>query len=126
MGESITVIVDGETISGQLNGTETAEAIAEVLPLEDTPHFWGEEIYFAVPVDIAENERPKEELEVGDLAYWPDGNSFCIFYGPTPSSEGSEPRPASPVTVIGELTGNVSSLRELDPLSAQEVRVEKG
>lgn len=82
------------------------------------------DIFF--PYLIKENEEPTEQVEVGDLAYWPEGNSFCTLYSPTPSSKGSEPRPASPVIVIGELIGEVSPLRDLDPPAAQQIRVEKG
>ncbi|MFB6214994.1 MAG: cyclophilin-like fold protein [Candidatus Bipolaricaulia bacterium] len=126
MGEKITITVDGKIFEGKLNETETAQVIEETLPFEAKPSFWGEEIYFSIPVGIEENEEPTEKVEVGDIAYWPDGTSFCIFYGPTPGSEDSEPRPASPVTVVGKLTGEVSLLRDLDPESIERVRVEKG
>lgn len=126
MVEQITLTIDEETFEGELNETETARAVAEVLPVETDPSFWGEEIYFGIPVEIDQNEEPEEELEVGDLAYWPDGNAFCIFYGPTPNSEDSSPRPASPVTVIGEIKSDVTPLRDLDPWSVGEIRVEKG
>lgn len=125
MGEKITIIINGERFDGELNETKTAQAVTEVLPVETEPNFWGKEIYFGIPVEIDQNEEPEEELEIGDLAYWPDGHAFCIFFGPTPNSEGSEPRPASPVTVIGKLTVDTTPLRELDLLAVKEVQVEK-
>ena len=124
MAKKITIEINNKSLAGELNDTETAEAISEVLPIEASPSFWGNEIYFEIPVEMDENEKPEVELEIGDLAYWPDGNAFCIFYGPTPSSNGSEPRPASPVTVVGKLNGNATSLREIDRGSAKEVRIE--
>ena len=126
MGEKITIIVNGRSFKGELNKTETAKALAEILPLEAKPSFWGEEIYFEVPLELRENEEPTEEVEVGDLAYWPDGYAFCIFYGPTPSSDGSEPRSPSPVTVIGSLEEDLSPLREVDSWTTERIRVEKG
>jgi hypothetical protein len=30
---------------------------------------------------------------MGDLGYWAPGHAFCIFFGPTPMSLGSEIRP---------------------------------
>lgn len=125
MSKKITMTIDGETFEGKLNKTDTAQAVAEALPVETEPSFWGEEIYFGIPVEIDQNEEPEEELEVGNIAYWPDGHAFCIFYGPTPNSEDSSPRPASPVTVIGELTADVTPLRELDPWNTGEVCVQK-
>ena len=124
MGKEIVITVNEKSFRGELNDTDTAELIGDELPIEASPSFWGEEIYFEIPVNLAENEDPEEELEVGDLAYWPDGNAFCIFYGPTPSSEGSEPRPASPVTVVGRLSGDISGLRDFDRGSAEKVRIE--
>lgn len=126
MGEKITITVDGESLEGELNGTETAQFVLDTLPLEAEPGFWGQEIYFEIPQALEENEEPTEEVEVGDLAFWPEGNAFCIFYGPTASSEGSKPRPASPVTVIGTISSEVTPLKELDPSGTEKVRVEKG
>jgi len=124
LGRKITITVNDKSFEGELNETDTAKNIWDKLPIEASPSFWGDEIYFEIPVEIAENENPEVELEVGDLAYWPDGNAFCIFYGPTPSSKDSEPRPASPVTVVGKISGDATALRELDRSSAKKVTIE--
>jgi hypothetical protein len=55
-----------------------------------------------------EQENGQDLVDVGDLAYWPPGKGFCIFFGPTPMSEGSQPRPASPVTVFGRVEGDAT------------------
>jgi len=34
----------------------------------------------------------RTEMEIGELAVWPDGNAFCIFFGPTPVSRAPNPR----------------------------------
>ncbi|MBS3736770.1 MAG: cyclophilin-like fold protein [Candidatus Bipolaricaulota bacterium] len=125
MGKEITITVNDSSFQGVLNNTEIAKAIGDTLPIESDPSFWGNEIYFDIPVNIEENENPELELEIGDLAYWPDGNAFCIFYGPTPSSNDSEPRPASPVTVVGELTGDATALREFDRGNVETVKIEE-
>lgn len=126
MGKEITVTVNDRSFQGELNDTKTAQTIGEKFPIEASPSFWGDEIYFEIPLDMDENENPEVELEIGDLAYWPDGNAFCIFYGPTPSSNDSEPRPASPVTVVGKLSGDATALREFDRGSAEKVVIEEG
>ena len=89
----------------ELNDSKTAELIYQALPIEGNGSFWGDEIYFSIPVD-AEAENPKEVVEMGDLGYWTAGNAFCIFYGPTPASMGDEIRPASGVNVFGRITGD--------------------
>jgi hypothetical protein len=36
---------------------------------------------------------------------------FCIFFGPTPASEGPQPRACSPVNVIGRIVGDSTCFR---------------
>ena len=69
MGEKITITIDGRSFKGELNETDTAKALAEILPLEAKPSFWGEEIYFEVPLELRENEEPTEEVRMGDLVH---------------------------------------------------------
>ena len=80
-------------LEAMLNDSRTADAIWEVLPLKTRFNTWGDEIYFSIPVGI-ELENGQELVEVGDLGYWPQGNGFCIFFGPTPMSRGEEVRPS--------------------------------
>ena len=88
-----------------LNDTKTAEAIWNALPLQARGAMWGDEIYFSIPVDLP-TEKGQAIVDLGDLGYWEPGTAFCIFFGPTPSSRGSEIRPASPVTVFGKVEGD--------------------
>ncbi|MCP4252701.1 MAG: hypothetical protein GY775_04700, partial [Candidatus Scalindua sp.] len=76
------------------------------LPIENTVNTWGDEIYFTIPVTSALDEAAKEVVEKGDLGYWPTGKAFCIFFGPTPASQGNEIRPASAVNIVGRVEGN--------------------
>jgi len=89
----------------ELNDSKTAQAIAQALPIEGRANTWGDEIYFSIPVR-AEDEQPREVVELGDLGYWRPGSAFCIFFGPTPASRGSEIRPASAVNVFGRIGGD--------------------
>ena len=111
----INIFINNQKYEGELNNTETAKKIYEILPIESEGNFWGNEIYFEIPVEMA-NEKPTEELKVGDLAYWPEGNSFCIFYGKTPASINDNPRPASQVTIIGKIKGKVEELSSQEML----------
>ena len=87
-----------------LNDTQTADAIWEALPITARANTWGNEIYFAIPVYL-EEENPRGVVDLGDVGYWPPGNAFCIFFGRTPASRGNEIRPASPVNVFGRIEG---------------------
>ena len=100
---------------------KTAEAIMQSLPIEARASTWGEEIYFAIPVD-AKPENPRETVELGDLGYWPPGSAFCIFFGRTPVSRGEEIRPASAVNVFGRVDSDPKIFRKVK--SGDLIRIE--
>jgi hypothetical protein len=52
-------------------------------------------------------------MELGELGFWPPGNAFCIFFGPTPASHGDEPRAASAVNPFGKIEQDVSGLKSI-------------
>ena len=105
-----------------LNESATAAAVWEALPLSVAGETWGDEIYFSIPVK-AKPESPRETVEKGDLGYWPPESAFCIFFGPTPASRGSEIRPASPVNVFGRVLGDSTVFKKVR--SGTTVRVER-
>jgi hypothetical protein len=85
---------------------KTFNEVVKVLPIEGVASIWGSEIYFPIPVFVDE-ENSFEVVEKGAIAYWPPGNSLCIFWGPTPASRHKdEIRPASPVNVVGRVLGD--------------------
>jgi hypothetical protein len=110
------------TCEATLNGSRTADAIWGALPIEGRGSTWGDEIYFTIPVTCAP-ESPREVVELGDLGYWPPGSAFCIFFGPTPASHGSEIRPASPVNLFGRVDGDPAVFKAVR--SSSKVRVER-
>jgi uncharacterized protein len=88
-----------------LNDSKTADMLWAALPVEAEADTWGEEIYFSVPVS-APAENPKTVVDLGEIAYWPPGTAFCIFFGRTPASRGDEIRPASAVNPLGKIIGD--------------------
>ncbi len=89
----------------RLNSTKVAQMIWETLPLKAEAELWGDEIYFPIPV-YCELEDGAVLVSSGDLGYWPQGNAFCLFFGPTPISQKNEIRPASSVTIFGQIIGD--------------------
>jgi uncharacterized protein len=89
--------------SARLNDTRTAGLVWDALPITASFNFWGDEIYFPIPVQETRMENPRETVDLGDLGFWPEGNCFCIFYGLTPISGPGEIKPASAVEVIGRV-----------------------
>jgi hypothetical protein len=93
----------------------TVDAIVRALPVEGFAALWKEEVYFETPV-IVGAEKAKVRVEKGDLAYWPMGKAFCIFYG--------ESQPYSPVNIIGKVTANLELFAKVK--SGSVIRVERG
>ena len=110
MAHAIKIRVGEVELDAELNESETASKVLAELPIRSGFNTWGDEIYFQIPV-TADPEDPQETVAVGDLGYWPPGKAFCIFYGPTPASEGDEIRPASPVNPIGRVLVGVEALK---------------
>lgn len=119
---TITITAGKVSATAALGSGRTADAIWNALPLEARASTWGDEIYFSIPVDC-ESEAPREVVEMGDLGYWPPGSAFCIFFGPTPASHGSEIRPASPVNVFGRVSGDATAFKAVR--SGTTVKVER-
>ena len=111
--DRIEIEVNENKYEAKLYDTPTAKKIAANLPLDGYANVWGEEVYFTIPVGIPEEPDAHEILEPGELAYWPTGAAFCIFFGPTPVSIGDKPRAYSPVNVFGKIKGNLAGLREI-------------
>jgi hypothetical protein len=84
---------------------KTCKVIWEKLPFEVKLSRWGEELYGEIPIVLGE-ENSQVDCEIGDVGYWPAGNGFCIFWGPTPASKGNKPRAASPVNIFAEIEGD--------------------
>ena len=111
MTNIIQVEVSGLKLQAELYDTPTAQAIWEALPLDGLANVWGEEIYFEVQVHLEREPGAREEVEIGELGYWPEGHALCIFFGPTPVSQGDQPRAYSPVNVFGKVRSDTKSLR---------------
>lgn len=101
----IRIIVDNISVNASFNDGATADAIWNALPLEARINTWGDEIYFEIPVYLNQEEGATDVVQIGDLGYWPTGNAFCIFFGPTPVSRGDEIRAASAVNIFGRIEG---------------------
>lgn len=110
MSREIRIKVGDVELEAELNDSETARILYDALPIRGAANRWGEEIYFEVPIDAPSAEAARDLMEVGELAFWPPGRAFCIFFGPTPASAGDEPRAASVVNPLGRVRGDATVL----------------
>jgi hypothetical protein len=107
----IRISIGGLSLEGELYDTPTARKVAEALPIRTDFNTWGEEIYFPIPVEAELDDGAREEVEPGDLGYWPTGRAFCIFFGETPMSTPGKIIPASAVNIIGKVLADVEELK---------------
>jgi hypothetical protein len=79
----------------------TVESLVGAMPFTSKSFLWKEEVYFETPISMGP-EKPRATVQPGDLAYWPPGKAFCIFFGKS--------QPYSPVNVIGKITSDLEAL----------------
>ena len=108
---TITLSAGNVSLAAELNDGPTAQRIWQALPIEGKANRWGDEIYFEIPVKADQEPDAREQVEVGELGYWPVGHAFCIFFGPTPVSTDEHPRAYSPVNILGRVKGDVTQFR---------------
>jgi hypothetical protein len=113
----------GVSTTATLDENATANAIWEALPVTGRGNRWGDEIYFDIPVRVSQAGDARDLMEAGELGYWPPGRAFCIFWGPTPASQGDEIRAASPVNPFGRLEGNPTVFASVP--SGAEIKIER-
>ena len=121
--QKITITVGEVKLDAELINTPTAQKVWDALPITGAANVWGDEIYFQIPVSAPQEADAREEVDIGTLAYWPVGKAFCIFFGPTPVSRGSQPRAYSPVNILGKVIGNAKILSGVS--SGTQVIIEK-
>ena len=103
---------EGEII--RLRSPRTADAILRELPIEGMSALWKDEVYFDIPIKMG-NEKSSPTVEKGDIAFWPMGSAFCIFWGTT--------QPYSPVNLIGKVTKNLELFEKVT--SGTKIIIEK-
>ncbi len=102
---------------------KTVNAILEKLPIEVMINRWGDELYTEPMAVKVGTENAKSTVNVKDVAYWPQGNALCLFFGPTPISEGNEIKPYSAVNVVGRIVSKENVARKIN--NSTEVIIRK-
>jgi hypothetical protein len=104
MGKRLLLMISMHDFEVELNDSDTANAIWLAAPFEAYTNVWGDEIYFEIPVKV-KLENGRRILQPGAVAYWPEGQALCIFFGPTPISKGDDAEAISDVSPVGTLVG---------------------
>ena len=109
----IKIFVNYIEAEAELEDTPTAKAIYKSLPIDGAANRWGDEIYFVIPVKLDAENDATDIVEKGDIAYWPEGCCFCIFFGKTPESTETEIKAASNVNIFGKIIGDSSIFKKI-------------
>jgi hypothetical protein len=117
------MMIGAVKLEAGLFDTPTANAIYAKLPFTSSASTWGNEVYFSTPVHVSKEPDAKDVVEAGELAFWVEGDSIAIGFGPTPISRGKEIRLASRTNIWGKALGPVAQLRKVN--DGDPVKVEK-
>lgn len=123
MSRTIIITINEHKIFAQLSNTPTADAIYATLPFESNSQTWGDEVYFSTPVtnQLLEDDA-KSVVELGELAFWVEGNCIAIGFGPTPISHGNEIRLAARTNIWAHTDYDLTSLKNVR--SGDSIQVE--
>ena len=100
-------------MEAELNDNSISNGILEEVPVASTVSTWGDEIYFTIPKISASGAQGTIDVEKGDVAFWPEGNCLCVFYGRTPASTSEKPVPASEVILVGKIVKGLDGISSI-------------
>ncbi|MFQ5974215.1 MAG: cyclophilin-like fold protein [Alphaproteobacteria bacterium] len=118
----IKMTIGSVELTAELFETPTADAVYDALPFTSSASTWGEEVYFSAPVQVEREADAKDVIELGELAFWVEGDSIAIGFGRTPISRGDEIRLAARTNIWGRVLGDVKQLkaaRDGDPITVE-------
>lgn len=98
--------IGDRTLRVTLYPTGAAEQLRAVLPATVSMTRWGDEYYGSCGILTETEPGARQDMDIGEVALWPEGSALCIFFGPTPASRGEEPRAISPVNPVGRIDGD--------------------
>ncbi len=113
---TIIIQIGKHKIQAQLRETKTADVIYTQLPFQSFTQTWGNEVYFSTPVNkINLEDDAKQIVELGEIAFWVEGNCIAIGFGPTPISHADEIRLAAKTNIWADTNYDLLTLKDITP-----------
>jgi uncharacterized protein len=122
MQRTLRLVAGPATLTLNLRDTPTAEAIYEAAPFTSQANTWGDEVYFDAPVQVRLEKDARDLVEPGEIAFWVEGSSIAIGFGPTPISRGHEIRLAARTNIWAHAREDVrvlSAVKDGDPIKVE-------
>ena len=110
-------------VEAELAENSVALAIQDVLPISARCQKWGKEIYFDTVIKVEKEKEAKQIVEKGEIAFWVEGQSIAVGFGPTPMSEADEFKLVTQANIFGDSLYDLTKLSDVG--SGTLVRVEK-
>ena len=120
--KKIQITTQNITVEAELLDRPESDNFYSSLPLTGRVNTWGLEIYFSIDYSMELQDDASDIVNLGDIAYWPPGSAFCIFFGPTPASIGDEIRAASEVNLLGKIIGDPLVFKSVP--SGSDIKIE--
>ena len=117
------ILIKNFEIVVELKHSKTAEIIWDNLPIKSRTNIWGKEVYFFIPVNVDLETESKDEIELGEIAFWPAGKAIAIGFGKTPASIKNEIKLAAKCNIWGNTKFNLAKLKNI--MEGEKVLVEK-
>jgi len=102
--------------------TDTVSRLLAAVPFSSRAQRWGNEVYFDCPFHAEIERDARQDMAVGEVAYWPEGDAIAVFFGRTPASRDSRPRAYSPCNIVGMAQSDLGLLTDVRPGQKVEVR----
>jgi len=107
-------ITIGKIVIGvELLDTPTAKAIAANLPFGSKAKIFGDEAFIETPISAELEDDAKENTQLGDICFWPEGQCIVLRFGtsPTPIPMGDEVKLVAKTNVWGKALNDVKDLK---------------
>jgi hypothetical protein len=115
VAQTIEMTVEGHDFEISLYDNPSVQALLKALPQTITVTRWGDgEYYGAISAKIPADGEKQVFFERGEVALWPNGNAFCIFFNKTPVSSDDRPKMDSPGIPLGKITkGDIGAFKSM-------------